>query len=91
MVRGGLGRVAALVFAGLASAPAGAQGRAPYEGPPIRYEVPTGNDPVARLQAALVAGEATLEWDAARGWVPSLLSALGVPPSSQGLVFSPNL
>lgn len=45
-------------------------------------------DPVARLQARLASGEVTLEFDERRGYLPSLLSALDIPASSQGLIFS---
>ena len=45
-------------------------------------------DAVARLQKAIDAGETSLEFDEAHGYLPALLSALKVPVSSQGLVFS---
>jgi hypothetical protein len=45
-------------------------------------------DPVARLQARLDAGVATLPHDSAFGYLPALLRTLGIPLSSQGLVFS---
>jgi hypothetical protein len=46
-------------------------------------------DPVARLQRRLADGSAKLNFDPARGgYLPSLLLALGVHASSQGLVFS---
>jgi hypothetical protein len=45
-------------------------------------------DPVAQLQQRLDRGEATLEYDAKWGYLPSLLKNLHVPISSQTLVFS---
>lgn len=45
-------------------------------------------DPIARLQIALDAGEITLAHDTVWGYLPSLLEALDIPVSSQGLVFS---
>lgn len=46
------------------------------------------NDPIARLQRRLDAGEAALERDSTFGYLPALLKALNIPVSSQGLVFS---
>ena len=40
------------------------------------------------LQARLDAGDAAFARDPRHGYLPSLLSALGIPPSSQALVFS---
>lgn len=55
----------------------------------IRYHSDEGlADPVARLQRQLSAGEARLKFEAGRGYLDSLLQALGISPSSQGLVFS---
>lgn len=45
-------------------------------------------DPVALLQKRLERGEATLRYTADRGYLPSLLEQLGIPVSSQTLVFS---
>ncbi len=45
-------------------------------------------DPVARLQQGLAGGTAKLKFEAGRGYLSSLLEALGVPVSSQSLVFS---
>jgi hypothetical protein len=45
-------------------------------------------DPIASLRERLEAGELTLAYDSARGYLPSLLEALDVPISSQVLVFS---
>jgi len=43
---------------------------------------------VSRLQQKLEKGEARLEWDEQRGYLPALLRELKVPVSSQMLVFS---
>ncbi len=59
-----------------------------YDAPPIRYSASTPDDPVARLAARLQAGELKLAWDDTFGYLPGLLDALGVPKSSQTLVFS---
>ena len=45
-------------------------------------------DPIERLQARIAAGQVRLVFDSARGYLSSLLDALDVPVSSQGLVFS---
>jgi hypothetical protein len=55
----------------------------------IHYEATDGfTDPVARLQKRLADGTARLKFEAGRGFLPSLLEALRIPVSSQGLVFS---
>jgi hypothetical protein len=46
------------------------------------------SDPIACLQRQLAAGTVYLTFETNRGYLPSLLSALGVPVSSQTLVFS---
>jgi hypothetical protein len=60
--------------------------------PPVGHSTPSPqaspSDPVARLQARLDAGEAQLEFDPVRGYLPSLLDELGIAVSTQGLVFS---
>lgn len=61
----------------------------PSAPPSFAIERDTANaDPVARLQARLDAGVATLAHDSAFGYLPALLRALDIPLSSQGLVFS---
>ncbi len=59
-----------------------------FELAPILYSASTPDNPVSRLQARLDAGESTLAWDGAVGWLGSILAALEVPTSSQTLVFS---
>jgi hypothetical protein len=66
-----------------------AQGVRPLsEHPSIAYTDTAPADAVARLQTRIDAGEVSLKFDEAHGYLPSLLSALKVPVSSQGLVFS---
>ena len=66
-----------------------AQGVRPLsEHPSIAYADTAPADPVARLQKAIDAGETSLTFDEDHGYLPALLSALKVPVSSQGLVFS---
>ena len=64
------------------------QTRPAYVGAPIHYEAPATKGPVERLQAKLRVGEFDLAYDAQKGWLPALLTALDIPVSSQGLVFS---
>src|SRR5688572_31767286 len=55
---------------------------------PINYSKTPSHDPVARLQERLDKGEVKLTRDPARGYLPGVLKALGIPASSQMLVFS---
>lgn len=48
----------------------------------------TASDPINRLQAQLDAGTVTLSHDTLTGYLQSVLRALKIPVSSQGLVFS---
>lgn len=54
----------------------------------IGYRRSGGNDPIARLQQRLDRGEVKLEFDEASGYLSGVLAQLGIPVSSQGLVFS---
>jgi hypothetical protein len=66
-----------------------AQGIRPLsEHPAIAYAETAPADPVARLQKAIDAGQTSLAFDEQHGYLPAVLSALKVPVSSQGLVFS---
>jgi hypothetical protein len=65
-----------------------AQYQSAAEHPAIAYSKATPTDAVARLQRAIDSGEARLEFDQQRGYLPAVLKALKVPESSQGLVFS---
>lgn len=67
--------------------PATAQ-KATFEGPPIDYLRRQVDDPVAKLNERLEAGQAELTFDPRHGYLPSVLEALNVPVSSQALVFS---
>jgi len=56
---------------------------------PISYHTTPGNDAITRLQARIAKGEVKLTSDdEGSGYLRSLLAALGVPESSQALVFS---
>ena len=59
-----------------------------FERPPISYSASTPDNPVARLQARLDAGGVDFPFDDRCGYLPAVLDALGVPRSSQMLVFS---
>lgn len=54
----------------------------------VRYMTAAPDDPVARLQKKIDAGEVRLAYDRRHGYLPAILKQLGVPVSSQGLVFS---
>ena len=62
--------------------------RSGFERPPIDYFNAEVNDPVATLAKKLEAGEVKLEYDKTFGYLKSILKELGVPVSSQTLVFS---
>ncbi|MEW6157470.1 MAG: hypothetical protein AB1813_08565 [Verrucomicrobiota bacterium] len=59
-----------------------------YDEPPISYSQAMADDPVSRLQRRLDQGEAQLKFDPEFGYLPSMLEHLGIPQSSQVLVFS---
>jgi hypothetical protein len=68
-------------------------GQAAYEAEPINYNKAKPTDPIAKLQAQIDAGKVKLERDAdapagTHGYLPSVLKQLGIPASSQTLVFS---
>ncbi len=58
------------------------------EHPAIRYAEGQPDNPVARLQKKIDAGDASLAFDQKQGYLPAVLKALDIPTSSQGLVFS---
>jgi hypothetical protein len=58
------------------------------EHPAIAYATGAPADRIAKLQASIDSGAVTLQFDEQRGYLPSLLRALEIPVSSQGLVFS---
>jgi hypothetical protein len=74
-----------IVSAGLAAGSAAAQD---IERDPIRYSAAVPRNAVATLQERLGKGAVKLEYEARRGYLPSVLRALEVPESSQVLVFS---
>lgn len=58
--------------------------------PALQYGRTAPSDAIARLNARLEKGEVTLRYTAGpRGYLPAVLEALGISPTSQGLVFSP--
>lgn len=61
---------------------------AEYERPPIDYLNAPAADPISQLVDRLRSGELKLDHDAKFGYLPSMLHELGVPQSSQTLVFS---
>jgi hypothetical protein len=58
------------------------------EHPSIGYSSGTPTDPIAKLQEKIDAGEVTLTFEPGHGYLKSVLEALQIPASSQGLVFS---
>lgn len=56
--------------------------------PAIRYGGTAPTDLAAQLNARLAGGEVTLQFEPVRGYLRSVLEALGISPTSQGLVFS---
>jgi hypothetical protein len=78
------GLLACLLVVGTSASVAGED----YDEEPIRYSSAPVDDPVARLSRRLAAGELRLRWDETHGYLPSVLNELGIPQSSQVLVFS---
>lgn len=60
----------------------------PFDEENLQYSRTPATGEVARLQERLDSGEVSLDWDERHGYLPSLLEALKIPPSSQTLVFS---
>ncbi|WP_020472683.1 hypothetical protein [Zavarzinella formosa] len=56
--------------------------------PPVRYSAAPENNAVSRLADEVRAGRKTLEHHPEHGYLPAVLKELGVPVSSQTLVFS---
>jgi hypothetical protein len=59
----------------------------PIEFGPIQYQSVASRDRVVRLGRAIEKGEVKLQRDSQFGYLPAVLNALGVPQSSQSLVF----
>ncbi len=68
--------------------PLQARAQISFEKEPINYSTAPVNDPFARLQRKIDSGEIQLQYDNKHEYLPALLDALGVPVSSQMLVFS---
>lgn len=77
-----------LLLLGFLLSPVPASAYLSFEGPPIEYSTRPTNDPIRRLAERIQSGEAALEYDEERGYLPSLLKLLNIPVSSQTLVFS---
>jgi hypothetical protein len=71
-----------------ASALAGSLRAGDIEQPPIRYSDAPCENAVTRLQQRIDTGELQLAFEDRLGYLPSVLRALGIPQSSQMLVFS---
>ena len=56
--------------------------------PALKYGTTAPTDAVAQLNARLEKGEVTLAYTPIRGYLPAVLEALGLSPTSQTLVFS---
>jgi hypothetical protein len=81
-----------LAAAGALSLPAGvlavAQNARPSEDESIDYVRTQPSNPISQLQKKLDSGQLKLAFDPRHGYLPSVLKALGIPLSSQVLVFS---
>jgi hypothetical protein len=64
------------------------QSDADYDHGVLGYSKTVPDDPIARLQKRLDAGEISLEYDPKRGYLPAILRALDISTTSQTLVFS---
>lgn len=83
--------IVAVLMTGAASLQAGLEDSSyvtPYNDPPINYEASKPNDPVAQLGALIQSGKVKITFDQKHGYLPSLLKALKIDPSSQVMVFS---
>lgn len=77
----------ALAALAVAAAPAAAQIDG-LDRDPINYATAAADNPVTALQRRIDRGEAKLKFVDDHGYLPAVLKELGVPPSSQVLVFS---
>jgi len=59
-----------------------------YESPPVNYSRTRPTDAVAELTARIAAGRANVEFGRGQGFLKAVLRELGIPESSQSLVFS---
>lgn len=60
----------------------------PIDDPAIHYQEQSRHDPGSLLEQKTASGQLKLKYDPTFGYVPSILEALGIPVSSQVLVFS---
>jgi hypothetical protein len=87
-------KVIAALYLGFALGPAsgsdfqGATHLVPLDEDVIDYAKTEPDSAISRLQKKIDSGAAKLSWDEKFGYLPSLLTALEVPASSQMLVFS---
>lgn len=81
-------RLIGIVAAVLCCAAPGSRGESISSQPPINYPTAKSTDAIARLQQQIDAGKAKLGHDERHGYLEAVLKALGVPVSSQTLVFS---
>ncbi|MEQ1825235.1 MAG: hypothetical protein ABL921_04790 [Pirellula sp.] len=77
-----------LIVMTIIAMPGGARSDDDFEHPPISYMSSPSQDPVAKLMARVQKGDVTLAPDSSGSHLKALLHALGVPESSQCLVFS---
>lgn len=68
--------------------PALASAQDAFEAPPISYSESVPDNPIERLRSAIEGGQVTLAPEGAKGYLQPLLKLLGIPESSQVLVFS---
>lgn len=64
------------------------QGFVPFADEPIHYRSDNLSDPIAKLQKQIERGDVKLSYEPQHGYLRSVLETLGVPISSQTLVFS---
>ena len=62
----------------------------PLDEDTVGYSKAEPDSAISRLQKMIDSGTVVFEWDEKFGYLPSLLKSLGIPASSQMLVFSKN-
>ncbi len=82
------GRAARPLLIGLAMATAAAAPGQDIEREPVHYSTATPRNAITRLQQRIAEGTARLDYESEHGYLRSVLRELGVPESSQVLVFS---
>jgi hypothetical protein len=85
---GGLAGVAHAQEGSSSFTPVRSQLRYDADYPTVAYGEKATQNPIARLQDKLDRGEVTLKFEGTRGYLDSLLAALGIDKSSQVLVYS---